>query len=326
MDVESQSPTATDPKNPSDTSEPSNGLSVIFEHVDLTEENPQSEGVEFLIEKKPIEIENGKTYGVPSGVMIDEDAPEAVAIATEAQAIKNLPEEERVSKLMELFRNHLEYAYPDSVNDLEKIDPEKALWIKEKILGNPSEVKLSEVLSSGFGICRHLSVVYLWLAQKAGLEGVLLKSDPMLSIQNIVRTDTNLPLFKMTAVGKNVPSHTWVELRLSTGEWIPVDPSTNLVGDTEERLKMFKNANYKGAATYDLKADIAQRGDVSTLFLPAFYDPGSPTAKSAISANILQHMDFTTGERGVTPYSGRVDVLIHSKEDYLDSRSVVKGL
>ncbi len=326
MDIENQSSTNTDIKNSTNVTEVGDEISVSFDHVDLTENNPRSEAVEFLIEKRAIEIRNGATYGNPAGVMIDEETPEAMAIAAQAEAIKNLPEIERPSKLMELLRSNLEYAYPDSINKLAMVDMQQAEWVRNKIIKGIGEVKLSEVLSSGFGICRHLSVVYLWLAQKAGLQGILLNSDPMLPIKNIERSDTHVPLFKMTEVGESVPSHAWVELKLSTGEWIPADPSTNLVGDTKEGLGMFKTANYKGVATCGLNADAVPDDYVFACFSPTFYEPGAPNAKSSVSATMRRHIDFTTDERSILPYSGRVDIRIHNWKEYSDSKSSIKKL
>lgn len=321
-DLEGQIPTNVD-----DTSiESKNELVFHLDNVNLTEGNPQSEAIDFIIEKRPIEMIDGRTYGNPGGVLIDEESPIVLTMAAQAEEIQNFPEMERPRRIMDLLYSKLQYAYPSKIDEIAKNDPQKAEWIEKKIDKGKGEVRLSELFENGYGICRHLSVAYLWLAQKAGLHGVILKSDPILPITNIVRSDTNAPLFKLTEVGQNAPAHAWVELMLEDNKWIPICPSTNLIGDTEEGMEMFRKANFKAAATYDIEASVLQKDSVNPCFKPAFYDPGSPSTMGAVYASIREEMDFISGKRKKIPYSGSVDIVVTEDESYSDNKSVIKNI
>lgn len=218
---------------------------VLFKHLELDTNTPCSPEVKVVVEKQPIVIEEGKSYANFS-VLIDKETEKVHNLVLQAEAIKNLPEHERPAAILNLLRDNIQYAHKDVLEKVSETDPELAQWVAKNTGLNSfstMNVPLSELVEKGYGVCRHLSVAYLYLAEKAGLEGCFMNSDSG-TIKNIERTDTKEKLFKSTEIGKPVSPHSWIEIKLSNGQWIPVDPSTKLVGDSPEKLEMFRQANY----------------------------------------------------------------------------------
>lgn len=87
------------------------------------------------------------------------------------------------------------------------------------------------------------------MIQKAGLQGTLCNAEAGV-VKNIKRSDREENLFKSVAIGEPTAAHMWTEVQMSDGTWIPVDPSTNLVGDTQERMALFQEANYMASGEY----------------------------------------------------------------------------
>ena len=220
--------------------------SVLFRELNLTSQNTFSPEIELTVEKQPIKIIEGESYA-DNIILIDQENEKMRSIASEAELLLESPESERPRKVLDLLRSKMHYAYNDDVERLRENEPELAVWI-EKNTGlkalNVKNVPLSELIEKGYGICGHLSVAFLWLAQKAGLNGVLLKSDHGV-IKNIKRKDNGQKLFNSFEFGNSVSAHHWVEIKKSDGKWIPVDPSTKLVGDSEQGLAIFREANYR---------------------------------------------------------------------------------
>jgi hypothetical protein len=111
------------------------------------------------------------------------------------------------------------------------------------VQGN-NQIGFDEVAKYGVGVCGHLSSVYLYLANKAGLKGILVNSAPERTPINIARTDRDKKLFRSAEVGSRTSNHAWVEIQVQDGTWVPVDPSTELTGTTEEGMSMFREADY----------------------------------------------------------------------------------
>lgn len=199
----------------------------------------------------------------------------------QAEAIKELPEEERPAALLHLLRDSVHYAYNDVLAKVAETDPDLAEWVAKNTgldSHQTSNVPLSELFGKGYGVCRHLSVAYLYLAQKAGLEGCLMNCEQGI-IKNIERSDSKEKLFKSAEIGGPVSAHTWAEVKLSDGRWVPVDPSTKLVGDSPENLEMFRQANYM-AIGYGLDAE----GDPSELSAEGkgfIFKPGESQSESS---------------------------------------------
>lgn len=96
------------------------------------------------------------------------------SLATEAETLLELPENERPARVLEILRSKMHYAYNDVIEKLSETDPDLAKWVAENTGLNASSVSnvtLSELMERGYGVCRHLATAYLWLAQKAGLKG-----------------------------------------------------------------------------------------------------------------------------------------------------------
>lgn len=205
------------------------------------------------LEKVPQLIEDGIEI---NGIIIDRKSPKLQEMLKEAASLKEIPEKEKPRRLMELLRTNVSYAYKNIIDELSKTNPRLAEWIGSNIVEDPhlgNQITLSEIVDSGFGICRHLSVAMLALAKEADMEGVILNSSHEGAsdgkyLQNILRKDNGQPLFKMGKVGDTGSPHAWVELKTKDGEWIPVDPSAQLVGDSPEGMETFLEANYRAVS------------------------------------------------------------------------------
>ena len=321
MNNEHESLTRNDPiVEPTDNS----SLTFYFEDLNLNETNLQSPPVEFVIEKKPITIEDGFTYGGPGGVLIDRKGPNVENFLALASELKELPQEERLPKIMEIVRSHIKYPYPNIVSELENSNKELADWIDNK-MGKKSEIiLLSEVLEKGYGICRHLSPIYLLLAQEAELRGVILSTEPNNPIKNILRTDTKEPLFKLVGVGGKIPSHQWVEILLDSGKWVPVDPSTNLIGDTEEKIEMFNSANYMACATFNLKLNVKPDKDIIALFNYIHYKPGESVANGSAYVAPTRHLSLPEGTNWYSTYQGPARLTITTENSFTNIKSTLR--
>ncbi len=281
---------------------------VVFHNLNLTAENPISPEIEVSVKKKSIEIIEGESYG-GNCILIDKETKKMKSLLEKAEELLEIPEIERPKKILEILRDKIDYAFDEAMDRLSKTDPELAKWVAENTGLNSSahNVPMSELLEKGYGICRHLSVAYLWLAQKAGLKGVLLNC-PYGTIKNIERTDSKEKLFKSADIGQPVSAHSWVEIQTSDGKWIPIDPSTKLVGDSEESLAMFKDANYIANANMSLEAqaeptELWRRGGQMS-FVPA-----EPTATTTYSLELRSARTIHRfGKENIpptnTPYSG----------------------
>lgn len=253
--------------------------SVLFRNLELNVENTTSPEIRIVVEKQPIELIEGKSYG-NSAVLIDKETERMQSLATQAEALLEIPENERPARVLELLRSKMSYAYNDVIEKLSETDPDLAKWVAEntglKARGF-NNVPLSKLIDSGYGVCRHLAVAYLWLAQKAGLKGVLLESD-FGTIKNIERSDTQQKLFRSADVGKPVSAHSWVEIKTSDGKWIPVDPTTKLVGDSDGGLVMFREANYMAFTGLGLDFEAEPREQLGPRCSQLFFAPAESTA------------------------------------------------
>ncbi|MFZ2522303.1 MAG: transglutaminase-like domain-containing protein [Minisyncoccia bacterium] len=294
---------------------------VSFRNLELNEQNPRSPEIKIVVEKQPVELVEGKSY-VNSAVLIDKETERMQSLATQAEALLEIPENERPAKVLEILRSKMHYAYNDVLDKLSESDPDLAKWVAENTgLSSPfsHDVPLSDLVEKGYGVCRHLSVAYLWLAQKAGLKGVLLSSEYG-SIKNIERTDTKQKLFRSADIGKPVSAHSWVEIKTSDGQWIPVDPSTKLVGDSEEGLAMFKEANYL-AIGYGIDID-AEPGDKLGVDRTAiFFAPAEPTSSGTFCLELRSSKPtIRFGKENLpptnVPYSGEGKLKIEKDDNY----------
>lgn len=222
-----------------------------FSNLDLDREHPRSPEILITYEKVPLPLfEEGRAYGQGT-VTIDAETPLMQELSSQAEALRALPELDRLRPLYDILSSHLSYASHTAVDALKETDPERAGWIRSHVSlrGIIPNIPLSQVIERGYGVCQHFAIIYLWLAQKAGLNGIFIHCLAGW-LKNIVRSDTGQRLFKTEFEEGDAPAHAFVEIQLSDGRWIPIDPTTNLFGDTAEGLALFRDANYRESGTF----------------------------------------------------------------------------
>ena len=296
--------------------------SASFRNLELNAQNPTSPEIRIVVEKQPIELVEGKSYGNYS-VLIDRETERMQSLATQAEALLELPENERPVKILEILRDKMHYAYNDVIEKLSETDPDLAKWVAENTglnAASVSNVPLSEIVEKGYGVCRHLATAYLWLAQKAGLKGVILSSDWGV-IKNIERSDTKQKLFRSAEVGKPVSAHSWVEIKTSDGRWIPVDPSTKLVGDSKEGLAMFREANYMAYGNSGLDVEAEPGDQLDTKGTPILFGPAEATASGKYCLELRSSKPTTRFRKENLPptnipYSGEGKLKIGTSEQF----------
>ena len=150
---------------------------------------------------------------------------------------------------MELVRANVAYAYDEVIQNLEKSDSDSASWVRENAgMHGGKTVNASEIVDRGFGVCRHLAALATILAKEAGAEVSFETSVGSEGFVNVRRRDDGQRLFKSYEEGRSFgTAHAWVEFKMSDGSWVPMDPSTKLVGDNEDEMQIFNDANYRGS-------------------------------------------------------------------------------
>lgn len=208
----------------------------------------ESLNIEAVVEKLPLtNIGNGEHI---HGSYVDFESPEFDEIRREARKLGELPEMERPRKLVELIRGRVRYAYKSTLEELQPLDPGKVDWAINKL--RTKEAKLSEILTMGLSECDQFAMLLLLLGNEAGLEGTIAsyksEIDNRNNIINVNRIDNGEPLFKSFGVGSPlIGGHAWVEFKMKNGDWMPVDPTTNLVGDCVADLETMRRANYSSS-------------------------------------------------------------------------------
>jgi len=297
--------------------------SITFQNLELNADNPKSPEIIVVVEKQPIELVKGKSY-CNHTVLIDQETESMTYLAKEAEALSELPERERPAKVLEILRRKMHYAYNDAIKKLSETDPELAKWVAENTglnAASVSDVPLSQILEKGYGVCRHLAPAYLWLAQKAGLKGVILSSAWGV-LKNIKRSDTQEKLFRSAEVGQPVSGHSWVEIKTADGQWIPVDPSTKLVGDTEAGLAMFRDANYSAIGGLGLDLEAEPRNKLNPfLTSPIVFYPAEPKASGVLCLELSSTKpEIRLREENIpptnVPYSGEGKLNIRVSEQF----------
>jgi len=217
---------------------------ILFKDLKLDQQNPESPKVSVLFKKEPVPVAG--SFGSFS-VSIDKEPSELMRdIEAEVLKLGDLPEAERVRAVMKLLREKVDYAFDDAVAAVYGAGTEKTKWIIDNVgvKGQGFNIPLSKIFENKFGVCGHISSAFLWMASKVGLNGVFLTSKPNV-IKNVINPETGLPLFKSVPLGEQVPGHAWAEIKMTDGSWMPVDPTTRLVGDNPDSFRAFQDANYK---------------------------------------------------------------------------------
>lgn len=288
----SELPTATTPeafKRQFVFKKENGAIAVTHPLVDLASER---EPLRFAVtlEKVPTQINDGVEV---ESITIDRKSPKLQGLYQQAQALRSIPERERPRQLLGLLRSNVHFAYTDVLDEVAKTNPKLAQWVAENTGISSSSSRpqsLSEVVDKGYGVCRHLSVAMLALAKEAGMEGAYLTygptPDPQYLMENVLKDDSQ-PLFKMMSPGdKYYGGHAWVELKTSDGEWIPVDPSTQIVGDTLQGMELFRKANYRALVSQSLDIGGFPPGPVNDLGAQdLFFLPGEATHTGIVEVN-----------------------------------------
>jgi hypothetical protein len=295
-----------------------NKASVIFKQLELNAEQPNSPDVRIVVEKQPIYLAEGESYA-DAAISIDSNADKLKEFEEPLSEIKELSEAERPMALLNLLREHVQYAYPDVMEKLAQNNPELAEWVAANtgLKSQNRNVPLSDFLSKGYGICKQLSVAYLYFAQLVGIQGCFMSSANGV-IKNVIK-EGNEKLFRSGEVGEPVSGHSWVELRLSDGRWVPVDPTTKLVGDTPEKLKLFTEANYIGFST-GLALSTNTPG-LGVEGIPPQFMPGASRTEGTYhlySKSTRSRFDMSTGDRippTNEPFSGVATMEISTERE-----------
>lgn len=209
--------------------------------------------------KEPTDIQPGMTI---EWVEFDKDNQLLSDVWEQIDRIKKLAEDKRPRKVMELLRSKVQYPYDWILESLTLDNPNQAQWVRENIAIEPyisPYLKLSDIVTNGYATCRHFAASYLFLAHEAGLTVAFSTNSPDSipgggpgPIRNVRRRDDGEQLFKSCAAGQPIwAGHAWAEVRIND-KWIPVDPTTNLVGDREDDFNTFFDADYRAASQYSL--------------------------------------------------------------------------
>lgn len=261
-------------------------VTLSVPHVSLRSDG-QPLQLEVALERIVTPATEGNTI---DGITIDRESPQLQQMYEQAYALRELPEAERPRKVLEILRSRVHYAYGNVMADVAKGDPERAAWVDEYIHGD-KDVTLSQVVDHTYAICRHIAVGYLALAAEAGLKGAYATyqaptkgDDPRFLMRNVLRADTKTPLFRSTPVGDVFyDGHAWAELAMSNGEWLPADPTTQLVGDTPQAMETFRAANYRESVGLNIDGFPPYVGHLGWLDLQ--FVPGEMTHHGILQIN-----------------------------------------
>jgi hypothetical protein len=171
----------------------------------------------------------------------------------------------------------------------------------------------------------------LVLAQEAGLQGNYCGG--MTTFTNLSRKESdyqandNRPaLFRSVEEGRTVDeAHAWIEVRVltKTGEtkWVPIDSSTQLVGDTEKRLRTFLDA---GGYTLPSKMSIDAKVQADSKTIQADVQgsvlPGESKITSKLVVTNEQHVVLGRQMKITEPglYQGPLSISL-TPNDYRDT-------
>ncbi len=194
----------------------------------------------FTLEKAPTEFKEGDV--IAGSVRVDIDVHDPKKWGGYSKRVQKVLKDAReLNSIDEKLR-------PRSI--LGMLSSNNIGWHDDK---NDNIVNLSDIIDRGYGVCRHLSAVTLVLAKVAGMEGALMTNfgkelfDETAAI-NIVKPDGK-KLFIAEPLGEIKGRHAWVELKVGK-DWVPIDPTTRVVGDSKVDEKIFVDARYRSVVTY----------------------------------------------------------------------------
>ena len=222
----------------SEAQETPNSRILYLKNVVLQSPKPQIVA-KVDIEVKPLKkLEIGDKVGT---LIFDQITPKMQEMSDRVIAeCQNLEDCQKPRKVMEIMLEFVQYAFAQKMeNQSEEVQN----------VAKSSGCNFSDLVDAGFGVCRHLSPLYVWLIQQAGLSAIVQSNgggtDKMKNVYKISDGKiTSEPLFKLTPVGQSLGGHAWVLVFLLNKKVILVDPSTKLVSDNPDDLQTVHNANY----------------------------------------------------------------------------------
>jgi len=201
--------------------------------------------------KIPHQIADGSML---QGMVFDRINPKNAPILEQASQLRHLPLEKRPRALSDLIRTVLRYPSSQDLEELKILDPEKAqvlVKISDQYISSLNKINFSEVVETGFAICRHFAASFVFLAPEAGMKAAFctnMNNEWSSRMLNVYRQDDQTPLFSSVPPEQYLKAgHSWAEVELPD-KWIPVDPTKNLVGDNTLELQTFSDALYSASA------------------------------------------------------------------------------
>lgn len=260
--------------------------------VELTTEKPSCEigtinVTEIPVSKIDIKDEVGLRH---EGIELDEITPKINQIKNEiASMCEGKKDREKPRIILDIMKKYMQYGFKDIIVDNKLAQEVVSL----------SKCKISELVESGFGICKHLSPLYLYFATEVGLSGLLQISSGQEDFINIYRDKENKSkLFQSKEVGQKIGGHMWANIEID-GEWILVDPSVNLVGDNESDLAIIEQAGYKSLIyAPSIHSDSPENIRITG---KSIYNPVVKTGKPAEMKISAQNMDLVEQVRFKAP-------------------------
>jgi hypothetical protein len=218
-------------------------LDITFKNVKLSDEGNKTLGRLVVdVEKLPLIVSETGIIGMIKFGEENETTKELIGLAESLSTIED--ERQRIDELLAVLKSKITYGYLEVIESKAQEHNVSLEFMQRMGVQGNNQIGFDEVAKYGVGVCGHLSSVYLYLANKAGLKGILVNSAPERTPINIARTDRDKKLFRSAEVGSRTSNHAWVEIQVQDGTWIPVDPSTELTGTTEEGMSMFREADY----------------------------------------------------------------------------------
>lgn len=226
------------PQDSSRKIEIGNGKAKVF--LPRMEISPEKELVLSVTTRRDtISIKDGDNVGPGNRLMIVDNKGKLADLRKQAKNLQSLPELERIRQLVHLVRSNLTYVRSeDQIQHLESARRE--VLHRRYFESNPLPTaveSLSQVVNDGIGVCNEFGSLYLVLANDAGLKGV----NHIGSVRNQLIVGANELLVKHKPIGDG-DFHFWAEIQLSNGEWLPVDPTIDFIGDELNKLETFRQA------------------------------------------------------------------------------------
>lgn len=172
---------------------------LYLKDISLTSPEPQIVA-KVEIEIQPLKkLETGDKCGFLTFDQITPKMEEMVnKVILECSELEN---NEKPRKVMEVMLEYVQYAFADKI----KNETQETQNIAKSYSCN-----FSDLVEAGFGVCRHLSPLYVWLIQQVGLSAIVQNNGGGVEdMKNVLRNEKNGkkgdPLFKLTPVG----GHAW---------------------------------------------------------------------------------------------------------------------